>query len=100
MTPRQRYAAGAVAAVAGAALFAFAIRNVGWADVAAGVRRVGWGLVPILGLAGVRFAIRAEAWRRCMAPDARIPLRQAWTAYLAGDAIGNITPLGLVASEP
>jgi hypothetical protein len=100
MTPRQRYAAGAVAAVAGAALFAFAIRDVGWAEVAAGIRRVGWGLVPILGLAGMRFAIRAEAWRRCMAPDARIPLRQAWTAYLAGDAIGNITPLGLVASEP
>ena len=100
MTTRQRYAAGIVAAAAGAVLFAYAIRDVGWGDVADGVRRVGWGLLPILGLAGLRFVVRAEAWRRCMAPDVRLPLRQAWTAYLAGDAIGNITPLGLIASEP
>jgi hypothetical protein len=100
MTARQRHAAGAAAALAGAALFAFAIRDVGWDEVAAGIRRVGWGLLPILGLSGLRFVIRAEAWRRCMAPDVRIPLRQAWAAYLAGDALGNITPLGLVASEP
>jgi hypothetical protein len=100
MTARQRYVAGVVAAAAGAVLFAIAIRNVGWDEVAAGIRRVGWGLVPILGLSGLRFVIRAEAWRRCMAPGARIPLRQAWAAYLAGDALGNITPLGLVASEP
>jgi hypothetical protein len=44
--------------------------------------------------------VRAEAWRRCMPPEARIRLRQAWTAYLAGDAVGTVTPLGLVASEP
>jgi hypothetical protein len=100
MTVRQRYVAGAAAALAGGVLFALAIRDVGWSEVAAGIRRVGWGLLPILGLAGLRFVIRAEAWRRCMAPESRIPLRQAWAAYLAGDALGNITPLGLVASEP
>lgn len=100
MTGRQRSVAAILAAAAGAALFAYAIRDVGWSEVAAGIRRVGWGLLPILGLAGIRFVIRAEAWRRCMAPESRIPLRQAWTAYLAGDAIGNVTPLGLVASEP
>ena len=100
MTSRQRFIGGAIAALAGLVLFAFAIRDVGWSDVAAGIRRVGWGLLPILALSGVRFVIRAEAWRRCMAADARIPLRQAWAAYLAGDAIGNLTPLGLIASEP
>jgi hypothetical protein len=100
MTARQRLLAGIIAAVAGALLFTYAIRDVGWAPVAAGIRRVGWGLTAILALAGIRFVLRAEAWRRCMAPDVRIPLRQAWMAYLAGDAIGNITPLGLVASEP
>ena len=100
MNARRRLYLGAAAALAGAVLFAVAIRDVGWADVAAGIRRVGWGLLPILVLAGVRFVLRAEAWRRCMPADARIPLRQAWEAYLAGDALGNITPLGLVASEP
>jgi hypothetical protein len=97
---QRRYAAGIVAAAAGAVLFAYAIRDVGWSEVAAGVRRVGWGLLPILALAGLRFLLRAEAWRRCMAPASRLTLRQAWTAYLAGDAMGNITPLGLIASEP
>jgi hypothetical protein len=100
LTSVHRYIGGAAAAVAGAVVFALAIRDVGWAEVAAGIRRVGWGLLPILGLAGLRFVIRAEAWRRCMAPESRISLRQAWASYLAGDALGNITPLGLVASEP
>lgn len=97
---RRRTVIGIAAAIGGAALFAIAIRDVGWSEVAAGIRRVGWGLLPILALAGLRFVIRAEAWRRCMAPESRISLRQAWEAYLAGDAIGNLTPLGLVASEP
>ncbi len=101
MTPRvRRQILSAAAALGGLALFAYAVRNVGWADVAMGIRRVGWGLVPILALSGVRFVVRAECWRRCMAPDARLPLPQALTAYLAGDAIGNVTPLGLLASEP
>src|SRR5687768_4929924 len=100
MTAQRRYAVAVAAALGGAVLFAYAIRDVGWTEVAAGIRRVGWGLLPILGIAGARFVLRAEAWRRCMAADVRIPLRQALTAYLAGDAIGNITPLGLIASEP
>src|SRR5687768_6466388 len=101
MRPRaRRHILTAAAATGGLVLFAYAIRNVGWPDVAAGIRRVGWGLAPILALSGLRFVLRAECWRRCMAPDARIPLSQAFAAYLAGDAVGNVTPLGLIASEP
>jgi hypothetical protein len=96
----RRHVLAAVAALGGIVLFAYAIRDVGWVDVAAGIRRVGWGLVAILAISGFRFVLRAECWRRCMAPDVRLPLRQALVAYLAGDAIGNVTPLGLVASEP
>jgi hypothetical protein len=99
-TVRRRHVAAAAAALGGAALFVYAVQDAGWANVAAGIRRVGWGLLPILGLAGLRFVLRAEAWRLCMPPPARIPFRQAFTAFLAGDALGNITPLGLVASEP
>ena len=97
---RRRYVVAAAAGLGGAVLFAYAIRNVGWSEVAEGIRRVGWGLLPILAIAGLRFVLRAEAWRRCMAAGSRISLPQAWTAYLAGDAIGNVTPLGLIASEP
>ena len=96
----RRHVVTAAAALGGTVLFAYAISKVGWADVEAGIRRVGWGLLPILALSGSRFLVRAEAWRRCMAPAVRIPFPQAFAAYLAGDSIGNLTPLGLIASEP
>ena len=88
------------AALAGAVLFTYAIRNVGWANVVDGIKRVGWGLVPILALAGLRFLLRASAWRLCMPPHAQFTLGQAFAAFLSGDAVGNVTPLGLLASEP
>jgi hypothetical protein len=89
-----------VAALGGLALFAYSIREVGVRQIADGVSRVGWGLGPILLLAGLRFVLRAEAWRLCTPVAKRLKLRQALTAFLAGDALGNVTPLGLFASEP
>lgn len=97
---RRRLLVQIAAALVGTLLFAYAIRSVGWSNVVDGIRRVGWGIVPILALAGLRFVIRAAAWRLCIPPPARPSLRQAFTAYLSGDAVGNVTPLGLLASEP
>jgi hypothetical protein len=88
------------AALGGALLFVFAVRTVGVSEIIDGIRRVGWGLVPILALAGLRFVLRAQGWRLCMPPSVRLPFGQAFIAFLAGDAIGNLTPLGLAASEP
>jgi hypothetical protein len=88
------------AALGGAVLFTYAIRNVGWANVLSGINKVGWGLVPILALAGLRFLLRAAAWRMCMPPRAQFTLGQAFAAFLSGDAVGNVTPLGMLASEP
>ena len=88
------------AALAGAVLFTYAIRNVGWANVLDGIKRVGWGLAPILALAGLRFVLRAAAWRLCMPANTQFTLGQAFAAFLSGDAVGNVTPLGLLASEP
>jgi hypothetical protein len=96
----RRHLVTAAAALGGTVLFAYAISRVGWTDIEAGIRRVGWGWLAILALSGSRFLVRAEAWRRCMAPAVRIPFPQAFAAYLAGDSIGNLTPLGLIASEP
>ncbi len=89
-----------VGTLAGAALFAYAVRSVGGAAILQGVRRVGWGFVVILALAGARFLIRAECWRLCLPPGTRLSRGQALRAFLAGDAVGSITPLGLLASEP
>jgi hypothetical protein len=97
---RRRHLVTFASALAGAALFAYAVRGAGIADIIEGVRRVGWGLVLILGLAGLRFLIRAECWRWCLPPSIKFPLPRALAAFLAGDAVGNVTPLGLLASEP
>lgn len=100
LTRRRQYLLTGVTALGGVALFAYAIRSVGLSPISDGVRRVGWGLLPILALGGVRFMLRAEAWRQCMRPSARLPFGPALAAFLAGDAIGSVTPLGLAASEP
>jgi len=84
----------------GAALFAYVVRRAGVAEVLDGIQRVGWGLVLILALAGLRFMVRAACWRLCMPAEARVTYPRAFSAFLAGDAVGSVTPLGLLASEP
>ena len=97
---RRQHVITAVAAAGGLALFTYSVRNVGTDEILSGIHRVGWGLLPILALAGLRFVFRAEAWRLCTPVNSRLTLRQALVAFLAGDALGNVTPLGLIASEP
>lgn len=97
---RRRLLVPIAAALGGILLFAYSIDSVGWTNVVEGIRRVGWGFVPILILSGLRFVLRAAAWRLCMPPDAQFSLGQAFMAFLSGDAIGNVTPFGLLASEP
>jgi hypothetical protein len=99
-TRRRQYVVTALAAAAGLVLFAYAVRAAGMDEIAAGIARVGWGLVLVLALAGARFVLRAEAWRWCMPSAARLARPRAVAAFLAGDAVGSVTPLGLLASEP
>ena len=89
-----------IAALGGVALFVYSVREAGVGRIATGIARVGWGIVPILALAGLRFVLRAEAWRLCTPIGSRLKLREAFKAFVAGDALGNVTPLGLIASEP
>jgi hypothetical protein len=86
--------------VGGAALFAYVVRRAGVGEILDGIQRVGWGLSLILALAGLRFAVRAACWRLCMPAAARLTYQRAFSAFLAGDAVGSVTPLGLLASEP
>lgn len=107
---RPRFSAvNILIAVVGVALLVYTVRRVGWSDVVAGVASVGWwfGLVVVLGAS--RMAFRARAWTICAeaAPaDANthttqdLRFRDAFGAMLAADAVGNLTPLGLLASEP
>ena len=104
-------------AIIGAALLVFTIRRVGWAEVVSGVTSVGWWFVLVVILGAVRMACRARAWMICAQDPAQhsstpalqhpstsapqhLRFRDAFGAMLAADALGNLTPLGLLASEP
>ncbi len=86
-------------AVAGGALLFITVRRVGWADVQSSVTAIGWWYAVVLALGGLRFAARSAAWTVCAQPE-RLRVRDAFAATLVGDALGNLTPLGLLASEP
>jgi hypothetical protein len=97
----RRFApAGAVFALAGLALFAYFVWKAGPWEIWANISKIGAGFVLILVLAGLRFAVRALAWTLCFEPPHRLRFRDAFKAYLIGDAAGNVVPLGIVVSEP
>jgi len=97
--PRRLSPLTLTAALFGLVLFGWTIREAGLGLVADGIRRVGWGLVVILGLAGLRFLVRAWAWS-LSADGPALRVRDTFTALVMGDALGNLTPLGLFVSEP
>ena len=102
-TPRSRLPLlGVVSAAVGAALLVVTIRQVGWTEIQRGVGAVGGWFVIVVLLGGARYVARARSWILCAtqigAPG--LTARAAFGAVLAGDAVGNLTPLGLLASEP
>jgi hypothetical protein len=98
LVPRRTLVNLSLAAI-GAVLLIVTVRGVGWSDVRTSVTAVGWWYLVIIGLGGTRFAARARAWQECAATTA-FRFTRAFSATVAGDALGNLTPLGLLASEP
>lgn len=99
--PARRVTPGGVlAALFGAGLFAYTIHRTGGLDpIVGGMRSVGWGFLVILALSGVRLLARAWAWSLCSPATPPLRVRDTFPAFLTGDALGNLTPLGLFASE-
>ncbi len=92
--------AGVLTAIAGSVLFVWLVLKVGPSEVWAGFQRIGWGLLLIVALGGLRFATRAAAWMMCVEPPHALGFTTAFAAVVCGDAVGNVTPLGPLASEP
>jgi hypothetical protein len=91
---------GLLTAAAGTALFAWLVWSVGPAEIWTGFRQIGWGLIWILILGGLRFAARAAAWTLCIEPPYTLGFADAFNAVVCGDALGNATPLGPLVGEP
>ena len=94
----SRTAVTAVAAIAGIALLIWQIRKVGLDTIRADLAAVGWGFLAILGLSLLRYVVRSVAWTTLIGE--RVPVASALAASIGGDALGNITPLSLLVSEP
>ena len=97
---RRLTLAGAATSVLGLALLVYLIRRTGVGPIVEGAREVGWGFLGIVALGGLRFGARALAWALCLEPPSRLRLPTAFSATLSGDALGNVTPLGILVSEP
>jgi Lysylphosphatidylglycerol synthase TM region len=91
---------GALTTAAGVLLLVWVIVAVGSAEIWSGLRQIGWGLLVIVALGGLRFGARAIAWTMCLDPPHRLPFGDALGAVIAGDALGNVIPLGPLVSEP
>lgn len=97
----QRVSPGGVAAaILGVALFVYFVQRVGIAEIAAGIERLGWLFLVVVALGGLRFAARGMAWRGCLEGPHRLTPGRAFQAVVAGDTLGNLTPLSLLISEP
>jgi lysylphosphatidylglycerol synthase-like protein len=88
-----------VGTIAGVVLFVYTLQAAGPREILSGIRRIGIGFVLVLLLSGIRMAVRAKAWSLCVEDREHFSFRQAFAAFVTGDAIGNITPLGPLASE-
>jgi hypothetical protein len=89
--------AGALSVV----LFGYSLRTVGLTEILQALRRVGpAGFALILALSGGRFLVRSFAWMRCVEGGQRLTLGDAFAATLMGEALGNVTPLATLVSEP
>ena len=91
---------GVAAAVLGVALFVYYVQRVGVGEIATGIGRLGWLFLVVVALGGLRLAVRGMAWRGCLEGVHRLTPGRAFQAVVAGDTLGNLTPLSLLISEP
>jgi hypothetical protein len=98
MTRAGRTAVTVLASIVGLGLLAWQVRVAGVDRIRDGFVAVGYGFLGILFFSGLRYLVRALAWTTLM--DAGVGIGRATAAVIGGDAVGNLTPLRLLASEP
>jgi hypothetical protein len=99
-TTRRFTPAGIVFAVLGMLLFAYYVWRAGPRDIWHSMLDLGAGFLLVLLISAARPLVRSLAWTRCFEAPHALRLRDALRAYLAGDALGNVMPLGIIVSEP
>ncbi|HEX6164615.1 MAG TPA: lysylphosphatidylglycerol synthase domain-containing protein [Vicinamibacterales bacterium] len=99
MTRARLSAINILIGIIGVALLIVTVRRAGgWGAVVEGVASVGWWFIAVVLLGAFRMVCRARAWMVCA--NGSLRFGDAFAAWIAGDAMGNLTPLGVLASEP
>jgi hypothetical protein len=92
---------GTIFALLGLLLFAYLVWSTGPSKIVSDIKKLGaGGFFLILAVSSLRYVIRTLGWTLCFEGPDRLRFRDAFRAYIVGDAMGNLTPLGIVASEP
>lgn len=91
---------GIIFAVLGLLLFAYFIWKAKPGEIWGNIKQLGAGFALVMIISSARPIVRALAWTRCFEGEQRLPFRDALRAYLIGDAVGTLVPLGIFVSEP
>lgn len=87
-------------ALSGLLLFAYFVWKADTGEIVRDIKKLGAGFFLVLAISSIRYIVRTLGWTLCFTGEHRLRFRDAFRAYIVGDAMGNLTPLGLVASEP
>lgn len=84
----------------GLTFFIYVLKRTGWSTVAEGFSRLGWYLLLIFVLSGVKYVISAVAWAAAFLPEERQSWRRLFGARLAGEALNYLSIAGPLLGEP
>lgn len=98
--PKKFTSIGIIFALSGLLLFIYFVLKADTREIIADIKKLGAGFLLVLAISSIRYIVRTLGWTLCFTGEHRLRFRDAFRAYVVGDAMGNLTPLGLVASEP
>ncbi|MGH9931182.1 MAG: lysylphosphatidylglycerol synthase domain-containing protein, partial [Pyrinomonadaceae bacterium] len=91
---------GLIFALLGVVVFVYFVWKANPTEILANIKQLGAGFLIVIAISALRPIVRAIAWTRCFEGPERLRFIDAFSAYLIGDAVGTLVPLGIVVSEP
>lgn len=84
-----------VALLLGVTLFAYLVAHVGAGKLVENAKAIGWGILLVLGLAGISHVIKTYAWRLTAAGELnKVPFARTLGLRLASEALGQMGVAG------
>src|SRR3982751_5122218 len=91
---------GIIFTILGILLFAYFVKQAGLGEIWTDIKQLGAGFLLVMLVSATRPIVRSLAWTLTFQGEHRLRFRDAMSAYLIGDAVGTLVPLGIFVSEP